>query len=129
MVQVVVGWSAVLLAVFTLLPSSLPGAMPIIGCLISLAALILSVDSVRHHSLSYVYATLLLVLVAMFVINDGLRLASPINMPLHFKFSLYGLALVVVVGSLYVAKAREHTNRLNKLGSFKPSPPASSLNE
>ena len=61
--------------------------------------------------------------------NDGLRLVSPINMPLHFTFSLYGLALVVVVGCLYVAKAIEHTNRLDKLGSSKPSPPASSLNE
>jgi hypothetical protein len=50
-------------------------------------------------------------------------------MPLHFTFSLYGLALVVVVGCLYVAKAIEHTNRLDKLGSSKPSPPASSLNE
>ena len=76
-----------------------------------------------------VHATLLLVLVGMFVINDGLRLASFINMPLHFKFFLYGLALVVVVGCLSVAKAIEQTNRLDKLGSSTPGPPASSLNE
>ena len=50
-------------------------------------------------------------------------------MPLHFTFSLYGLALVVAVGSLYVAKAIDQTNRLDKVGSSKPSPPASSLNE
>ncbi len=121
MVQVLVGWSAVLLAVFALLPSSLPGAMSVIGCLISLAALILSVGSVRHHSLSYVHLTLLLVLVGIFVINDGLRLGSPINIPFHFKFSLYGLALIVVVGCLYVAKAIEPTNCLDTLGSSKPS--------
>lgn len=117
------------MAVFALVPSLIPGAMSIIGCFISLAALILAVGSVRHHSLSYVHATLLLVLVGMFVINDGLRLASFKNMPLHFKFFLYGLALVVVVGCLSVAKAIEQTNRLDKLGSSKPSPPASSLNE
>lgn len=103
--------------------------MSIIGCLISLDALILSACSVRHHSLSYVHATLLLVLVGMFVLNDGLRLASLPTMPLHFKFSLSGLALFVVVGSLYVAKANEQTNRLDKRGSSKPSPTASSLNE
>lgn len=86
-----------LLVLFALLPSIVPGAMSIFGLVISLAALILSVGSVRDHSMAYVYATLHLVLVGIFVTNDGLRIGDPLRMPVHLKFSLYGLALVVVV--------------------------------
>lgn len=113
MAQIMVGWIAVILALIALLPSIVPGAMSIVGLVFSLAALILSVGSVRNHSMAYVHATLILVIVGIVFLNDGLRLADPQPMPVQFKFSLYGLVLVVVIGCWYVAKNIDASNRLH----------------
>lgn len=122
--QIVVGWTAVLLTLLALFLSILPGAMSILGLVLSLAALILSVGSVRNHSMVYMHATLILVVIGIVFVNDGLRFGDPGPMPVQFKFSLYGLALVVVIGCWYVAKTIDASNRLNKSKSSSPSPPA-----
>lgn len=72
----------------------------------------------------YVHATLILVVVGIVFLNDVLRLGDPQPMPLHFKLSLYGLALVVVIGSWYAAKTIDASSRLNKSKSSSSSPPA-----
>ena len=118
------GWTAVLLALFALLPSFVPGAMSIFGLLIALAALILSVGSVRHQSMAYVHATLILVVVGILGINAGLRLGDPLPMPLQFKLALYGLAGVVIARGWYAAKAINASNRRNKSESSSSFPPA-----
>ena len=122
--QIIVGWISVILALIALLPSIVPGAMSILGLLLSLTALILSVGSVRKHSMGYEHATLTLVIVGIVFFNDGLRLADPQPMPSQLKFSLYGLALIVVIGCWYVAKTIYASNRLNNSASSFPSPPS-----
>ncbi|GJL53322.1 MAG: hypothetical protein NPIRA02_04540 [Nitrospirales bacterium] len=124
MMRSVIGWTAVLLALLALAPSIVPGAMSIFGLLLSLAALILSVGSVRHHSLVYVHATLILVVVGIMVINSGLRIGDPLPMPLHLKLALYGLAGVVLAGSLYAAKTIDASNRRDKSKTSSTSPPS-----
>ncbi len=121
--RIVVGWMAVLLALFAWLPHSLPGAMCIFGFLISLAALVLSIGSVRHQSMAYFQATLILVVVGILGLNSGWRLVASLHddIPPQFKLSLYALAGVVIAGCWYADKTIDTANRRDTLSSSQSS--------
>jgi len=103
-----IGGLAIVLAVLSLAPSFVPGAMSIIGLLISLGALIVSIFSVSHGIRNHFNITLIIVILSAFFINDALRIWESMPMPLHVKLIMYGLFGLVVLMSLFFA------NRLSK---------------
>lgn len=99
-----IGWISILLAILSLVPSIVPGAMSIFGLLISLIALIISVFSVRKQTSQYFLSTITIVIVGLFLVNDGLRIWDPLEMPITFKLVLYSIFLIVVVCCVLVVR-------------------------
>lgn len=101
----VTGWLAIALALFALAPSIVPGAFSVFGLLISLIALIVSVFSVKEKGRKYFTITMIIVIVSVFLVNDGLRIWQPLEMPINMKLVLYGLfCFVVMVCAFLVAR-------------------------
>jgi len=99
-----IGWVAILLAVFSLAPSIVPGAMSLMGLLIALFSLIVSVFSVAQNRKSYFNITLVIVLLGILVANDTLRLwGSLAEAPVQFKLTTYGISFLVIVGCALAA--------------------------
>lgn len=101
------GWTAIILAIFSLAPSFVPGALSVIGLLLSLAALIISVFSVKTCGKVFFTTTLGIVAFGVLLVNDGLRLWDPLDLPNDLKLALYGLAVCVALICLFVAVARD----------------------
>ena len=103
--SIVVGWLAIALALFGLAPSFVPGAFSVFGLLISLIALIVSVFSVKEKGRKYFTTTMIIVVVSVFLVNDGLRIWKPLEMPIYVKLTLYGIFfLVAMVCAFLVAR-------------------------
>ncbi len=98
------GWVAILLAVFSLAPSVVPGAMSGMGLLVSLAALVVSVFSVGSGRKNYFIVTLTIVVFGVFFVNDVLRLWASLPVPMNVKFTLYGFFGIVVSLCMFFAK-------------------------
>ena len=96
------GWLAIAVALFALVPSVVPGAVSVFGLLISLTALIVSVFSVKKKGRKYFTITMILVFVNVLLVNDGLRIWSPLEMPMNMKLALYGLFFFVVAGCAFL---------------------------
>ena len=89
------------MSLFSLAPSLVPGAMSLIGLLISMLALALSVFSVEKGKRGCFIATLIIVIIGIFVANDTLRLWGAISgVPVEFKSSIYGVSFLVIVGCM-----------------------------
>lgn len=97
-----VGWFAVLLALISLAPSFVPGAMSVIGLSISLLSLAISVLSVRRVGQKFFRATLAIVLFGALLVNAVLRVWLPMGAPIEVTMSLYGALCLVVVGCIAV---------------------------
>ena len=95
--SMVTGWLAIALALFALVPSIIPGAFSVFGLILSLTALIVSVFSVKAKARKYFTITMIIVLVGVFLLNDGLRIWKPLEMPIPIKLALYGLFFFVVM--------------------------------
>lgn len=98
-----IGWLAIVLAVLSLAPSLVPGAMSIMGLLASLGALIISVFSVSHGIKKHFNITLIIVVLGVFFINDALRVWESITIPINVKLTMYSLFGLVVLGSIFYA--------------------------
>ena len=112
--SIVAGWLAIALALFGLAPSFVPGAFSVFGLLISLVALIVSVFSVKEKGRKYFTITMIVVLVSVFLVNDGLRIWKPLEMPIYVKLTLYGIFfLVAMVCTFLVARLAPMKNNPN----------------
>ena len=112
--SIVAGWLAIALALFALAPSFVPGAFSVFGLLISLVALMVSVFSVRKKGRKYFTTTMIIVLVSVFLVNDGLRIWKPLEMPIYVKLTLYGIFfLVAMVCAFLVARLAPVKNNPN----------------
>lgn len=100
------GWTAIILAIFSLVPSFVPGALSVLGLLLSLAALIISVFSVTTHGEGFFKVTLGIVVFGVLLVNDGLRIWDPLDLPIDLKLALYGLAFCVALICLFIAMAK-----------------------
>lgn len=98
------GWVAVVLALLALAPSFVPGAMSMIGFALSLLALIISLFSLKTAGQRYFRATLVIVVGGVLLVNDGLRVWYPLELPLELKAAMYGLLLLAVIGGVWLAK-------------------------
>ena len=97
----ITGWVAILLAVFSLAPSFVPGAISFLGLLVSLVALTISVFSVGRGRKNYFVITLAIVVFGVFFINDALRLWGSLPMPMNVKLTMYGLFGIVFLASIF----------------------------
>ena len=112
--SMVTGWLAIALALFALALSVVPGAFSVLGLLISLTALIVSVFSVKEIGRKYFTITVIIVLVSVLLVNDGLRIWKPLEMPINMKLALYGLfCFVVMVCAFLVARLAPMKNNPN----------------
>ncbi len=98
-----IGWTAILLAVLSFAPSLVPGVASVMGLLISLVALIISIFAVSTGRKIYFNITLVIVIAGMFLVNEALRVWSPLPMPINAKLTMYGLFTLVVLASVIFA--------------------------
>ena len=91
------GRTAVALAVLSWMPAFVPGAMSIIGLSISIAAVVVSLFSVRRWGKKYFNLTLAIFVVGVLLVNDALRLRASIPMPLELRAGLFGVVVAVVI--------------------------------
>ncbi len=104
-----IGYLAILLSAFSLAPSIVPGAMSLLGLVVSLFSLLLSVASVVRNKKVYFTITLVNVLLGLLVANDTLRLWGSVSgVPIQFKLSAYGVSFLVIVGCFIVANKLCH---------------------
>lgn len=107
-------WTGVLLAIFSLLPSFVPGAMSVIGLALSLLSVVITTLSVRATGKRYFYAAVGITLFGVFLVNDGLRVWMPLDYPWSFKLVLYGISGLVIGGcTLITHKLHLRTNPKN----------------
>ncbi len=96
-----IGWIAILLAILSLAPSFVPGAMSVMGLLASLGALIISIFAVSNGKNNHFNITLIIVVIGVFFINAALRVWEPLPMPINTKITMYGLFSLVVLTSMF----------------------------
>ncbi len=90
-----------MISIFSLAPSVVPGAMSLIGLLISIFALVLSVFSVAKGRRGYFIATLITVIFGMLVANDTLRLWGAFSgVPVQLKLPAYSVFFLSVIGCM-----------------------------
>ena len=110
--RVIIGVISVVLAMLSLAPNIVPGAMSIIGLGFTLLALVLSVFSVEKGRLLYFNITLFLSAVGILVVNDTVRVYGAIpGVSVGFKVGVYLFSLVVIVGCVYSVKRLSHKER------------------
>ncbi|RJG15255.1 hypothetical protein [Massilia cavernae] len=94
------GWAAIGVAVFALGPSWMRGGMSLIGLLVALAALFLSLLSVRSSGYRYFYPTAAIVVFGVLLVNDALRVWDPLPAFASSRPSWYA-AIAVLVGACF----------------------------
>ncbi|HEY0845569.1 MAG TPA: hypothetical protein VGE12_09380 [Noviherbaspirillum sp.] len=92
----IAGWIAVLVALLSLVPGFVPGAASVIGFLISLAAVPLSLLSVRSQGNRFFLSVVGIVVIGALLVNGGLRIWLPTRMPVGFHVALLVLGAAVI---------------------------------
>lgn len=101
--KVIIGWVAIILAILSLAPSIVPGAVSVMGLLISLGALIISVFSISVGHKNYFNITLAITFFDVFFVNDALRIWGSLPSLINAKITMYGLFFLVVFACLFFA--------------------------
>jgi len=101
--SMIAGWFSVALVLVSLAPSIVPGAFSVLGLLISLIALVISVFSVRKSGKKYFITTITIVVISVLLVNDGLRIWGPLEMPINMKLVLYGICCFVIISCSFLA--------------------------
>lgn len=101
--SVMAGWLAIALALLALVPSIVPGVISVFGLIISMLALVLSLFSIKKTGTKYFRRTAIIVLIGVFLVNDGLRIWDALPMPIHIKLSLYVILFFVFVACVLMA--------------------------
>ena len=107
-----VGWFAIAISVVSLAPSIVPGAVSLIGLLLSIGALMLSLLSIHNGDDLQYRITFVIVVTGILLLNDALRLWNPIPMLVSTRIMLYGMVGAVILPILW--KARRITERGRK---------------
>lgn len=97
------GRVAVALAVLALLPAFVPGAMSLIGLLVSASAVILSLFSVRRCGRKYFVGALIVFVAGVLLINASLRVWASTGTPVELRVGLYALASVIAALCMWIA--------------------------
>ena len=101
----IVGVISVVLVVLSLGPNIVPGAMSLIGLVITLFALVMSVFSVEKGKSVFFKVTLVFSAVGILAVNDTMRIYGAIpGVPVEFKVGVYFFLLVVIAGCIYSVK-------------------------
>ena len=100
----IIGIVSVILAVLSLLPSIVPGAVSVMGLFISMGALVISIFSISRGDRYYFIITLFIVFFGVFFINDALRIWNSLPIPINAKLAMYAFFAFVVLGSIFFAR-------------------------
>ena len=106
MVYKIIGWVSILLCVLALAPSFVPGAVSMIGLLISMVALIMSILSIKTGNVFYFKTAVIITGFGIFAVNDGLRLYDSIpHVTWQYKLGVYCIFIMVCIfGCLFVKR-------------------------
>jgi hypothetical protein len=85
--------------------SIVPGAVSVMGLIVSMLAVVVSLFSVKRNGRKYFLVTTSLAVIGAFLVNDGLRVWNPLPLPLNIKISLYG-ALILVLAVCWFAASK-----------------------
>lgn len=106
----ILGWCGVILAIFSLLPSLVPGALSMIGFFISLIALFISILSTKAGNVFYLKAASFIVAIGMLFINDSLRIVGSLeHISWPSKLFIYGVYLFIIFFAWRYAKKKPLT--------------------
>lgn len=113
MIKHLVGGFAV--SFFSFAPTFVPGAMSLIGLIISHLALVLALASVVPNLIIYFRVVLAIVLVGLLLVNDALSIygAMP-EVRLQFKFVTYGLSLFAAPAGCVKSIYQHWSSRKNR---------------
>lgn len=87
---------AIVLALFAMVISIVPGAISVMGLAISMSAVVVSLFSIKKNEKKHFGVTMSLALASTFLLNDGLRIWDPLPLPLNVKIGLYSVVLLVL---------------------------------
>ena len=108
MVYKFTAYLALFLVVCSLALSFVPGAVSVMGFLLSIFALMLSLLTIKSGESIYFKVTLCIFGIGVLLVNDSLRLfyALP-QTPAYYKVSVYAfLALIIIALSVYTRRRR-----------------------
>ena len=101
----IIGWISIILSVLSLAPSIAPGAMSLIGFLISMVALVMSIISINTGSTFYFKSSIFVVCIGIFVVNDGLRLYGSLPQVIwQYKITAYCIFILVCIFGVFFSK-------------------------
>lgn len=109
----IAGLLAVTLAILSLVPSFVPGAVSVIGLLMSLLALLLSLFSIRKRGQRYFRAVLGIVVIGMLLVNDSLRIWATHPIPMGVQAVLVALAGIIIAACVLMARKLAGTATLH----------------
>jgi hypothetical protein len=90
------GWIAIALALFAAAFNLVPGAVSMMGLLVSLIALAASLASVSTGHDKLFRATAIIVVLTVLLVNDALRIWDPLPVPWDVKLGLYAIVAVAL---------------------------------
>ena len=99
----IIGWTAILIAVFAAAIGFVPGAASLAGLAISMSAVVLSLFSIGKNGRAYFRATTGIVVAGILLLNDSLRIWNPVPMPTSVRICIAGLAVFVLACCSYFA--------------------------
>jgi len=99
------GRLSITLAVFALIPSLVPGAMSLLAFYLSLAALVISITSIKSAGTFYFRTTAIIVCIGMLIVNDYLRLYGSLPQSTwEEKLGLYAVYTAICVAGAFKLK-------------------------
>lgn len=121
--SVLAGWSAIILVLFAVVISIVPGVISVTGLMISMLAVVVSLFSIKKNGRKYFGVTISLALAGTFLVNDGLRIWDPLALPLNIKIGLYSAFLFVLsicsLAAYQLGQSQEDTD--NSVNPDRPS--------
>lgn len=94
----ILGWTSILIAALSLIPSAVPGAMSVMASYIALFMFITSIITIKSGRDFYFNITAILTAIGIFIVNDGLRIYGSLpHTPLGYKLAVYSLFITMFV--------------------------------
>ena len=109
----ILGWISIVVSLFILAPSFVPGAMSILASYIALLALLTSIVTIKNGNLFYFKTTAIVSAINIFIVNDGLRLYGSLpQIAWFYKISVY--SIFITICALTIRYAKNHVSVIKK---------------
>jgi len=107
-----IGWFSIVLALFSLAPSLIPGAMSLLAFYLSLTSLIISISTIKTAGIFFFKITAIIVGSGMLITNDYLRVYASFPQSTWVeKISMYVFYMIIcIIGFLSIKKHHKINN-------------------